>query len=235
MFALPDEEFIRALYLELLGREADAKGIGYFLKILQHKKYPRKFVVKCIKDSLEYRLNHAKSDVPRLAAANQKLNDEEVAAGKTELRSSPVTFNLDLIGLCNMKPPCAMCLNWVGEKGPRHHPGLTADDVKAFGEPLRLASDIINCSIGEPLILNDLVATSNSWLPGRSRSGSTLTKTAIRWAVVTWESRLETREKKACWPFGTVPGCRRSGKRWRRESCPGNAGNMSPVPLCAPI
>ena len=121
---------------------------------------PSPRVVKLLKDSLEYRLNHARSDVPRLTAENKKLNDQEVAAGKAVLRSSPVTFNLDLIGLCNMKPPCAMCLNWVGELGPRHHPGLTLDDVKAFGDPLRLASDIINCSIGEPLLLKDLFSKS---------------------------------------------------------------------------
>jgi MoaA/NifB/PqqE/SkfB family radical SAM enzyme len=157
VFALPDEEFIRALYRELLGKEADPDGIDRYLKILRQKKYPRKYVVRDIKDSWEYRLGHAKSETPSLVVENKRLNDHEVAAGKTVLRSTPITFNLDLIGVCNMKPPCGMCLNWVGDKGPRHHPGLTAGDLRAFGDPLRRAWDVINCSIGEPLILKDLL------------------------------------------------------------------------------
>jgi MoaA/NifB/PqqE/SkfB family radical SAM enzyme len=156
-FALPDEEFIKAIYRELLGREADPDGMGYYLKILRQKRYPRKFVVRSIKDSWEYRLGQAKSDVPKLVAENKKLNEQEVAAGKTVLQSTPIAFNLDLIGVCNMKPPCGMCLNWVDDTGPRYHPGLTADDFRAFGDPLRLAWDVINCSIGEPLILKDLL------------------------------------------------------------------------------
>ncbi|MBM3285332.1 MAG: DUF4214 domain-containing protein, partial [Candidatus Aminicenantes bacterium] len=155
--ALPDEEFVQAMYRELLGREADPEGLGHYCKALRQKRYPRKYVIRSIKDSREYRLRHAKSDVPKLAAENKRLNDEEVAAGKTILRSTPVTFNLDLIGVCNMKPACSMCLNWVDDIGPRHHPGLTAGDLRAFGEPLRLAWDVINCSIGEPLILKDLL------------------------------------------------------------------------------
>ena len=157
IFSLPDEEFIKEMYRELLRREADSDGIGYYLKILRQKRYPRKFVVRSIKDSREYRLGQAKSDVPKLAAGNKKLNEQEVAAGKTILQSTPITFNLDLIGVCNMKPPCAMCLNWAGDTGPRHHPGLTVDDLRAFGDPLRLAWEVINCSIGEPLILKDLI------------------------------------------------------------------------------
>lgn len=157
VFALPDEEFIRQIYRELLGRDADPDGIGYYLRILRQKRYPRRFVVRSIKDSWEYRLGRAKSEVPGLVARNKRLNEEEAEAGKTVLKSTPVTFNLDLIGVCNMKPPCGMCLNWTGDVGPRHHPGITVDDLRAFGDPLRLAWEVINCSIGEPLILKDLL------------------------------------------------------------------------------
>ena len=157
IFALPDEEFIRALYFELLGKEADSDGIGYYLKILRQKRCPRRHIVRSIKDSWEYRLRHARSDVPRLVVENKKLNEQETAAVKTVLKSTPINFNLDLIGVCNMKPPCGMCLNWTGDMGPRHHPGLSVADLRAFGDPLRLAWDVINCSIGEPLILKDLL------------------------------------------------------------------------------
>jgi MoaA/NifB/PqqE/SkfB family radical SAM enzyme len=157
LVSLPDEAFIRELYLELLGREPDAHGLSSYLKILRQKRYPRGYVVRSIKNSWEYRLGHARSEVPALAEQNKTLNDQETAAGRTVLKSTPVTFNLDLIGVCNMKPPCGMCLNWAGDIGPRHHPGLTADDLRAFGEPLRLAWEVVNCSIGEPLILKDLL------------------------------------------------------------------------------
>src|SRR4030042_5249708 len=105
IFALPDEEFIKAMYCGLPGREADPDGIRYYLHILRQKRYPRKFVVRSIKDSWEYRLGHARSDVPKLVAENKKLNDREAAAGLTVLKSTPITFNLDLIGVCHMKPP----------------------------------------------------------------------------------------------------------------------------------
>lgn len=165
-FTLPDEDFVRVMYRELLGREADPDGLSYYLQVLRQKRYPRKFVVRSIKDSREYRLRRARSEVPKLAAENKKLNEDEAAAGKTVLQSKPITFNLDLIGVCNMKPPCGMCLNWVDDTGPRHHPGLTAADLWTFGNPLRLAWEVINCSIGEPLILKDLlpvVELLSSW------------------------------------------------------------------------
>jgi MoaA/NifB/PqqE/SkfB family radical SAM enzyme len=157
IFSLTDDEFIKVLYRELLGKEADADGIRYYLDFLRRQKYPRTFVVRSLKDSEAYRLRKAKSDIPARVLQNKKLNDEEVLAGKTSLQSKPVTFLLDLIGMCNMKPPCVMCLNWKDETGPRYHQGLTADDLLVFGETLQLASEIINCSIGEPLILKDLI------------------------------------------------------------------------------
>ncbi len=157
IFSLDDERFINAIYRELLGREPDSNGVRYYLKILREKKYPRKFVSRSIKDSAEYRLRRAKSEIPARVIQNKKLNDEEVLARKAILRSRPVTFNLDLIGVCNMKPSCSMCLSFKDETGPRFHTGLTAADLTAFGQPIQLASEIINCSVGEPLVLKDLI------------------------------------------------------------------------------
>jgi MoaA/NifB/PqqE/SkfB family radical SAM enzyme len=157
IFSLNDEEFLKAIYRELLGREADAAGLAHFLNVLREKRNGRKYVVRVIKNSEEYRLRRANSDLPRRVIQNKNFNEEEVRAGKTILASKALSFNLDLIGRCNMNPPCSMCTYRREAADPRYHPGLTADDLRAFGEPIQLAWDVINCSIGEPLILKDLV------------------------------------------------------------------------------
>jgi MoaA/NifB/PqqE/SkfB family radical SAM enzyme len=154
---LPDKEFVRALYNELFGREADEGGLAHYLQLLQEKKLGRRQIVRHLKGSAEYRLKHAKSEVPALVEENLRLLEEEISQKKTVLTAQPRNFNLDMIGICNMRPPCAMCTLWENETGPRYHKGLTVEDVRAFGAPIRLAAEVINCSIGEPLILPDLV------------------------------------------------------------------------------
>jgi MoaA/NifB/PqqE/SkfB family radical SAM enzyme len=154
---LPDSEFISALYNELLGRKADDGGLANYLELLQEKKLGRRQIVRYLKCSSEYRLKHAKSEVPALVEDNLRLLEEEIRQKKTVLAAQPRNFNLDMIGICNMRPPCAMCMLWENETGPRYHRGLSVKDVRAFGASIRLAFDVSNCSIGEPLILPDLV------------------------------------------------------------------------------
>jgi MoaA/NifB/PqqE/SkfB family radical SAM enzyme len=154
---LPDKEFVGALYNELLGREVDDGGLTHYLQLLQEKKLDRRQIVRYLKCSAEYRLQHAKSEVPALVEDNLRLLEEEISQKKTVITAQPRNFNLDMIGICNMRPPCAMCMLWENETGPRYHKGLTVEDVRAFGAPIRLATEVINCSIGEPLILRDLV------------------------------------------------------------------------------
>jgi MoaA/NifB/PqqE/SkfB family radical SAM enzyme len=154
---LPDKEFVGALYRELLGREADASGLAHYLQLLQEKKFSRRHIVRFLKCSAEFRLQHAKSKVPTQVQENLRLLEEEIRQKKTILVAQPRNFNLDLMGICNMRPPCAMCTLWENETGPRYHKGLSVEDVRAFGDAIRLAADVINCSIGEPLILPDLV------------------------------------------------------------------------------
>lgn len=154
---LPDKEFVSALYNELLGREADEGGLAHYLQLLQEKKLDRRQIVRYLKGSTEYRLKHAKSEVPALVEENLRLLEEEIRQKKTVLTAQPRNFNLDMIGICNMRPPCAMCTLWENESGPRYHKGLTVEDVRAFADPIRLAAEVINCGIGEPLILPDLM------------------------------------------------------------------------------
>jgi MoaA/NifB/PqqE/SkfB family radical SAM enzyme len=157
IFGLPDTEFIEALYLNLLGREVDPGGRAHYLQMLRERGVGRRQIVRFIKSSTEYRLRHAKTEVPALVEKNLRLLEREIQEKKTVLTAFPRIFNLDLIGVCNMRPPCAMCTLWENETGPRYHRGLTAEDVRAFGDPIRLAAEVINCSIGEPLILKDLI------------------------------------------------------------------------------
>lgn len=157
IFGLPDKEFIEAIYLKLLGREVDPGGRTHYLQMLQEKGVGRRQVVRLIKCSTEYRLRNAKTEVPSLVEKNLLLLDQEIKEKKKVLTAFPRIFNLDLIGVCNMNPPCAMCMLWENESGSRYHRGLTTENVKAFGDPIRLAAEVMNCSIGEPLILKDLM------------------------------------------------------------------------------
>jgi MoaA/NifB/PqqE/SkfB family radical SAM enzyme len=149
--------FLETAYRDLLGREIDKEGLDHYLHLLRDKNYSFRQIVRNIKNSEEYRILHARGETPALVIENLKLNHREILEGKSVLQSTPPTFNIDLIGLCNMNPPCAMCLNWSGDVGPRHHKGLTLKDLEHFGDFARLAYNVVNCSIGEPLILKDLI------------------------------------------------------------------------------
>jgi MoaA/NifB/PqqE/SkfB family radical SAM enzyme len=158
--------FLQETYLELLNREIDEEGLNHYLALMRQGNYSKKQIIRMLLNSEEYRLLSSKSQYPKIALENRKLNDQEIFRGATILKSKPVLFNLDLIGLCNMKPKCSMCLNWVGERGPGHHPGLTVKDIKKFEKFLIHANQSINCSIGEPLILkefNKILALFYKW------------------------------------------------------------------------
>jgi MoaA/NifB/PqqE/SkfB family radical SAM enzyme len=149
--------FLEKVYRDLLEREIDREGLEHYLHMIRDKHYSSQQIIRAIKNSEEYRILHARGETPRLVVENSKLNHREILEGKSVLQSKPVTFNIDLIGLCNMHPPCAMCLNWRGDVGPRHHKGLTVKELENFGDFARLAYNVVNCGIGEPLILKDLI------------------------------------------------------------------------------
>ena len=158
--------FLNHIFMNLLNREPDAEGLCHYLDLMEHKGYSKRQIVRCIKGSEEYRLLHSKSEVPKLELENSRLNDQEIHERKFHLKSKPPIFNIDLIGKCNMNPPCAMCLNWDGEIGPRHHAGLKKSDIEQYGDFIRLSQSVINCSIGEPLLTKDLIPILNlfsSW------------------------------------------------------------------------
>lgn len=156
--AVPDAEaFIKNAYRALLGRDPDESGLAHSRDELENGRITRIELVRNLKNSLEGWLRLFPGEIPRRTMENDSLGEAEIRAGMTELRSRPYTFNIDLVGVCNMNPPCSMCINWDGEKGPRHHQGLTVADIERFGEHLRTAHEVINCGIGEPLLNRDLI------------------------------------------------------------------------------
>lgn len=85
-------------------------------------------------------------------ADNTRLNNYEIEKGCSKPESTPPLLNIDLIGICNMEPPCPMCVNWERPRGPRHHSGMELEDFSRFGKFFENASSLINCGIGEPLL-----------------------------------------------------------------------------------
>jgi len=91
----------------------------------------------------------------KISDQNLALNESEIRKGVSILHSKPIFFNLDLIGVCNMQPRCAMC--YEIDSSARRHFGITISDILNFGEFFEKAGSLINCSIGEPLMHRDIV------------------------------------------------------------------------------
>jgi MoaA/NifB/PqqE/SkfB family radical SAM enzyme len=151
------EAYIDEIYAKLFGRRPDKDGLAHCVDKLDRGELTRPELVRDLKNSDEYWLRRFPGDIPRRSLQNTDLNDREIRERRTVLLSRPYIFNIDLIGICNMAPPCRMCFNWKDGKSPRYHKGLTVEDIKRFGEHLQLAHEVINCGIGEPFLNRDLV------------------------------------------------------------------------------
>lgn len=86
--------------------------------------------------------------------ANYTLNLQEIEQGKVELESRPPYFQIDLIGVCDMKPYCRMCT--IDISHTRAHGGLALDVLHSYGEFADHCLQITNCSTGEPLLHREL-------------------------------------------------------------------------------
>jgi MoaA/NifB/PqqE/SkfB family radical SAM enzyme len=149
--------YIEEIYGKLLGRKPDKEGLAYYTGRLDRGELTLPEFVRQLKNSTEYWLRRFPGDIPRRTLENTVLNDRETREKRTVLQSRPYIFNIDLIGICNMIPPCSMCYNWKNGVGPRHHRGLKIKEIKRFGEHLELAHEVINCGIGEPLLNRELI------------------------------------------------------------------------------
>jgi MoaA/NifB/PqqE/SkfB family radical SAM enzyme len=156
--AAEQETYVAEIYVKLLGHAPDNDGLARYAGMLDRGELTRPEFVSHLKNSTEYWLRRFPGEIPRRTLENAALNDRETREKKAVLRSRPYIFNIDLVGICNMTPPCSMCLNWEKDVGPRHHKGLKLKDIERFGEHLQLAHEVINCGIGEPLLNRDLVS-----------------------------------------------------------------------------
>jgi len=89
---------------------------------------------------------------------NALVNVREMAEGRAELRSTPRSLGIDLYGVCNVKPPCVYC-DWDFSKeleGGNVDAPFTRDTLRAWGELFDNASNLVNCSIGEPFMMKEL-------------------------------------------------------------------------------
>jgi len=91
-----------------------------------------------------------------LAHSNYLLNLAEIRQGKDHLDSVPFQFMVDLIGVCNMRPHCCMCV--LDESNPSVHPGLDRNAFDHIHGLFERCSYITDCSTGEVLLHPHLFA-----------------------------------------------------------------------------
>jgi MoaA/NifB/PqqE/SkfB family radical SAM enzyme len=82
-------------------------------------------------------------------SANHLLNKQEILAARTELRSKPLQINLELMGLCNIVPPCLFC---SGKNFGHNYPPLNIAYLAKYADFLNVCEKINEDSFGEPLM-----------------------------------------------------------------------------------
>jgi hypothetical protein len=90
--------------------------------------------------------------------ANMILNQEETLAGRAALSSTPPNVGIDLIGVCNVKPPCVYC-EWdfsKAQEGDHVDVPFTSETLREWGPYFDNAVNLINCSIGEPFMMKNI-------------------------------------------------------------------------------
>ena len=81
----------------------------------------------------------------------RRLRLREIHAGKTILRSTPATVNIEFSGRCNVWPPCTYCVgkNLPGYEEPDHIP---AQQLAPYWKYLLAADRVNDTTYGEPLM-----------------------------------------------------------------------------------
>lgn len=85
---------------------------------------------------------------------NALLNHEEMLEGKVKLESFPRYLGIDLYGKCNIKPPCVYCEWDLMKKSEGKNINVVVDEktLENYGPFFKAARNLVNCSIGEPLL-----------------------------------------------------------------------------------
>ena len=93
-------------------------------------------------------------DANSIINENTKLNLDEIRAGKTNLKSKPIQFTINLTGRCNINPPCVFC----SLKGDGYN--YNAIDISTVDKYLPFLSrceTVTDCSFGEPFTHPDFL------------------------------------------------------------------------------
>jgi MoaA/NifB/PqqE/SkfB family radical SAM enzyme len=118
---------------------------------------------------------------------NRVRNRREMLDGALRLDSTPWKLGIDMIGTCNVKPPCVYC-NWDAAKrreGADVDVPFDLQSLRAYGPFFENASELVNCSIGEPFMMRDVdqildAFGSRGKLLELTTNGQILTDTNIR-------------------------------------------------------
>ncbi len=81
-------------------------------------------------------------------AENRALNNAEVRAGATFLKSSPLQVNVELTGICNIDPPCLFC---SGKNFGHNYRPLDVSHLEKYAAVLDRCEHVNEDSFGEPL------------------------------------------------------------------------------------
>jgi molybdenum cofactor biosynthesis enzyme MoaA len=94
-----------------------------------------------------------------LVDRNRRLNADEIRQGKTILGSTPLQINFELIGYCNIVPPCLYC---SGKNHGYNYAPLDAAYLDGYSDFIRNAEHLNEDSFGEPLMHKKLTALART-------------------------------------------------------------------------
>lgn len=89
------------------------------------------------------------------AEENRRLNALELRHGKTVLESKPLQINFELIGICNIVPPCLYC---TGKNLGYNYAPLDVAYLDGYSNFIQAAEHLNEDSFGEPLLHKKLTA-----------------------------------------------------------------------------
>ncbi len=101
----------------------------------------------------DYALSSRQDDL----LANKVLNESEFLQGRTLLDSFPPRLRIDLESRCNMLPRCVYCgYDRAKEGAGKCDFSYTPESLLELEEFFTLAEEIVDCSVGEPLLNRDM-------------------------------------------------------------------------------
>lgn len=101
-----------------------------------------------------------------LVEANRALNAAEVRGRRLRLSSAPLQVNFELIGVCNVNPPCVFC---TGKNFRHNYAPLDPAYLDKYASFLERCEKVNEDSFGEPLMHPALVPTARRFIANGQR------------------------------------------------------------------